>query len=471
MRFVRATALATFGGISPAWAATEPPVFGTAAVVTTGLLIATIVVAGVLLRQARRRARQADAALAALDSQHARLQAALLTPADGCLLWDPAGRLQLARLPAQSDEVEPASLDDLAGLLKPEDAETATAAISALGHDGTPFDMELAGRDDDRHWRLHGAPLPADCGGHAVWLQDVSAQQRRLQLAEQRETTARGQLTDLQRLLDAVPIPLYERGNDLAVIWCNDAYAHLVGLPKSAVPGADAAEIETALNRNAGRNMARTAFDSGEPCSEIRHFVVDGARRALHVVEVPGLRDGHLAGLVRDVTDMEEKELDLRRHMEAHDEVLSSLSTSISIYGPDKRLSYFNPAYAELWHLDGDWLGSRPLHTEVLDELREHRRLPEVPDFPAYKRERLKLFTDLLETREDITDSLALERSFNTLIAVQRETLDNLYEGVVVFGSDGRLKLFNPAYIRIWHLEDARLDDEPREHRWPDGKA
>ena len=74
------------------------------------------------------RAESVDAALAALDSQHARLQAALLTPADGCLLWDPAGRLQLAQLPAQSDAAAPASLDDLAKLLKPEDAGTATAA-------------------------------------------------------------------------------------------------------------------------------------------------------------------------------------------------------------------------------------------------------------------------------------------------------------------------------------------------------
>ena len=34
--------------------------------------------------------------------------------------------------------------------------------------------------------------------------------------------------------------------------------------------------------------------------------------------------------------------------------------------------------------------------------------------------------------------------------AVQRETLENLNEGVAVFGSDGRLKLFNPVYARLW---------------------
>ena len=59
----------------------------------------------------------------------------------------------------------------------------------------------------------------------------------------------------------------------------------------------------------------------------------------------------------------------------------------------------------------------------------------------------------LIFVYEDVTDRLALERSYNTLIEVQRETLDNLYEGIAVFGSDGRLKLYNPAYRTMWGLE------------------
>jgi signal transduction histidine kinase len=62
---------------------------------------------------------------------------------------------------------------------------------------------------------------------------------------------------------------------------------------------------------------------------------------------------------------------------------------------------------------------------------------------------------------EDVTDTLRLERSYNTLIQVQRETLDHLYEGIAVFGSDGRLKLSNPAFARIWGLEPHQLENEP----------
>ena len=82
-------------------------------------------------------------------------------------------------------------------------------------------------------------------------------------------------------------------------------------------------------------------------------------------------------------------------------------------------------------------------------------------------------FGGLIFAYEDVTDRLALERSYNTSIEVQRETLDNLYEAIAVFGSDGRLKLWNPAYApdlaacarrsrgraacRRDHREDARL--------------
>jgi signal transduction histidine kinase len=70
-------------------------------------------------------------------------------------------------------------------------------------------------------------------------------------------------------------------------------------------------------------------------------------------------------------------------------------------------------------------------------------------------------FGGVLLTYEDVTDRLSLESSYNTLIEVQSETLDNLYEGVAVYGADGRLKLSNPAFARIWDLPESLLGGEP----------
>ena len=62
---------------------------------------------------------------------------------------------------------------------------------------------------------------------------------------------------------------------------------------------------------------------------------------------------------------------------------------------------------------------------------------------------------------EDVTERYELESSYKLLIRVQKETLDRLHEAVALFGSDGRLKLYNPAYARIWQLDPEVLDKEP----------
>jgi signal transduction histidine kinase len=61
----------------------------------------------------------------------------------------------------------------------------------------------------------------------------------------------------------------------------------------------------------------------------------------------------------------------------------------------------------------------------------------------------------------DVTERLDLERRYDALIRVQRETLDNLGEAVAVFGSDGRIRLFNPAFAQMWKLSSTALAERP----------
>ena len=173
--------------------------------------------------------------------------------------------------------------------------------------------------------------------------------------------------------------------------------------------------------------------------------------------------------------------------------MLETLGSSIEIYGPDPRLKYHNSAFPKMFRLDEAWLKGEPNINEVIDALRENRRIPEQAYFTAFKRENIEQFTSLTEPREGlvhlpdgtalreiitpypfgglmviseyVTDRLTLEASFNTLNAAQRATLDNLYEGVAVFGGDGRLRLFNPVYARLWNLSESLLDTLPTSPR------
>lgn len=169
-------------------------------------------------------------------------------------------------------------------------------------------------------------------------------------------------------------------------------------------------------------------------------------------------------------------------------DVLEFLPVAVAIFDAATRLRFFNAAYAALWRLDPAWLAGEPLFGDVLEQQRARRRLPEVPDFRAYKKDQLAAFTDgppaepvlmhlpdgatlrvrirrhaeggLIFVYEDVSDRLELERSLKTVVAVQSTTLDRLHEGVAVFGSDGRLKLWNPVWARLWGLSPERLSGD-----------
>jgi len=298
-------------------------------------------------------------------------------------------------------------------------------------------------------------------------------------------------------ILDALPTPVWRRGADHALDYCNRSYAAAVGLdPKTAV--SEATELPGKAQTGVSRALARRAVETKEMASERLHVVVGGERRLMELFEIPlaakasepdGEGGGDTVGLALDRTMSEELRGELKRHIEAHAVVLEALSSGIAIFGPDMRLKFFNTAYARLWELEEQALSGEPHLNDIQETLRERRRLPEQSDFPAYKRDQVRLFSTLIEPHEellhlpdgttlrllatphpfggvlmsfeDVTDRLALERSYNTLIAVQRETLDHLFEGVAVYGADGRLQLYNPVYARLWSLSESFLAGQP----------
>ena len=312
-------------------------------------------------------------------------------------------------------------------------------------------------------------------GSRRLWLDDVSDT---LIVADE----ARGVTREFMDLLDRLPIPVWRRDGALAIVYCNLAFYRLLDLP----PG-DALRPGRDIN-SAARALAARAQKLGMAQSESQQQVVAGKRRLFDFNEVP-LPSGGLIGFAVDQTALEDTHSELARHIAAHDDVLQSLGTGIVIFGPDKRVKFFNSAYRDQFELDAQFLRSEPTIDEVLDALRERRQIAEQADFRNYKQEFARHimsiigpFEELMHTPtdrtfrmvatphpmggviltyEDVTDKLALEASYNTLIQVQRETIDHLYEGIAVYGGDGRLKLHNSAFARLWSLTDDELSGQP----------
>ena len=375
------------------------------------------------------------------------------------------------------------------------DAAELDAAVRRLRDDGQGFELELAMRDGARRVRADGVRASNSDGAavaELVWMRDVTEGAAvEAELAERIDGLA-AERERLEGLLGVLPVPVWVRDDDLSLVHVNRAYARAVDAasPQAAVAG----QIELASDGSVreARALAARARAAGDSRSEAFHLVLGGQRRLTEITEEPfETGDGGrlTAGFAMDLTRIEELQAELSRHASAHAEVLEHLATAIAIFSTDTRLTFFNTAFTRLWRLESEWLAAQPTYGAVLDALRDRRLLPEVVDYRAYKEGELKRFISLIDaaetllhlpdgrtlrrmisahpygglifTYEDVTDTLALERSFNTVLAVQRETLDHLHEGVAVFNGDGRLRLYNPAFARIWSLSEADLAGEP----------
>ena len=285
----------------------------------------------------------------------------------------------------------------------------------------------------------------------------------------------------LRMILDAIPIPVWLRDPERALAFTNEAARN---------GGTIAAER--------GVELAARAQSDGHAHTERRMLEADGKRRIMEITEAPLIRGGgqgnaQRAGTIGFAVEHEaprtdELENTLMRERALFGHMLETLDSGVAIFGPDRHLETFNAAYARLWGLSEDWLAEHPTLTQILEKLRDERRITEVSDFRAYRAEENNLFDTLQESRErmmhlpdgrtvrdrvtpaghgglmhvydNMTDTLSLQRDNKTLDAVQRHTIDNLQEAVAVFGGDGRLELHNAAFARLWDLS---LSDEGRQ--------
>src|SRR6185437_11044138 len=187
---------------------------------------------------------------------------------------------------------------------------------------------------------------------------------------------------------------------DLALVDCNAAYAAAVDAPPSTAI-AEGREIAAGVLMARGRALAERARATAIAQSESQHIVINGSRRLVEFTEAP-LAAGGIVGYARDFTDLENVQAELARHIAAHADVLENVATAIAIYGPDTRLKFYNTAFSALWRLEEEWLAGEPTIGEILERLRERRRIPEYADFRAFKSQQLAMFTSLIEPQEEL---------------------------------------------------------------------
>ena len=447
-----------------------------------GLLVFSVVTANMLLRARARWARlerSAQEHIAALRAELDRANALLASEPQIIVDW-----------PAASDEPsiegDPAIVGvsgsqdvlDLGAWLEPAKASAMQHSIETLRARGEPFAMAFT--------TLHGRPIEvqgrAIAGRAVLRLKDAGGVKRELVDLAERHQALRSEVSSVRALVERLPSPVWICNAAGRLTFANAAYAHAVEAPDvDAVVGKEIELFDNHSRDVIARERASTGAFAGRLPA-----VVAGTRRSLDVLEVRSAAGS--AGLGIDATEAEAMRGALGRMVDAHRRTLDQLSTGIAMFNSAQRLTFYNAAYRAVWNLDPSYLDQQPSDSAMLDTLRTARKLPEEQDFrqwkaqlhSAYRAVEAKEYTwHLPDGRtlrvvttpnpdggvtyifDDVTERLGLQRRFQELIRVQGETLDNLAEGVAVFGSDGRLRLFNPAFARMWRLSPQTLAERP----------
>jgi signal transduction histidine kinase len=366
--------------------------------------------------------------------------------------------------------------------LPPDLAQAMTHAVAALRERGAGFTLMLATLAG-RHIEAEGRAV----GGRAILrLRDVSGAKQALAELTVAHQKLLASVEPLRQLIDTVPAPMWGRDADGRLGWVNTAYARAV----DAHDAADAVARELELLERATREEVEQCRSAGLPYRGRAPLVIGGERRMVEVFEVSG-RHGS-AGMGIDVSEAETMRAEMARMMDAHRRTLDQLPSAVAIFTAKQRLAFSNTAYRRLWELDAAFLDQQPTDAAILDRLRATRKLPEQADFRQWRNLLFEAYR-ALEPQEhlwhlpdgrtlrvvttpnpeggitylfdDVSEPLELKRNYDALSRVQGETLDNLAEAVAVFASDGRLRLFNPAFSRMWRVAASMLSEHPHVER------
>ncbi len=366
--------------------------------------------------------------------------------------------------------------------LAPDRAQKLDECVDRLRQRGESFRFALESLGG-RRLEIDGRAI----SGRAVMrIRDVSGDRLEALRLRERLVSTIAELDALRTMLNAIDAPAWLRDHEERLTWVNAAYVRAV----EAADATDAILHAVELLERASREASAQMRGTGAVWHGRAAAVAAGQRRILDIVDVPVATGS--AGIATDMSEVEAMRADLDRQMQAHARTLDLLSTAVAMFDRRKRLVFHNAAYRQLWSFDQAFVDLNPTDSEILDTLRVRGLLPEQADFRAW-RESLHAAYQAIETSEqvwylpdgrtlrvvitpnpqggvtylfdDVTERFHLQSQFNALSRVQSETLDTLKEGVAVFGTDGRLKFFNPAFAQLLKLDAPVLNDKPHVDR------
>lgn len=326
--------------------------------------------------------------------------------------------------------------------------ETERASFEAVRRYGAPLDRALqtpSGRSIRVKARAVGLTTElslAETGGAA----------EQLAAAEREIERQRRDLDTLRAGLRVAGVAVWSRSTVGEAAWLEQSESDLSAEVQQRLIAASMAETPRRIATNDLQEMAYEVTKAAEPQDMV---------------------------VARRVDDLARIERMMNRLLKTMSDTFAHLSVGLMIFDDRRRLSLFNPRILEIFGEDAERLVARPRLEDLLDRWRAEGVLPERLDYADWKTSFCDLASiddtaiaeetwhiadgrslRILRRRhpssgmaivvEDVTESVSLRRSSASERAVRSLTTDMLSEGLAVTGPDGRFRMTNRAFRRLW---------------------
>ncbi|WP_417269229.1 PAS-domain containing protein [Celeribacter sp.] len=300
------------------------------------------------------------------------------------------------------------------------------------------------------------------------------------------------ELETLRATSENGPLLIWREHLDQTVIWANSAY---LALSDSFEPADE--ESSWPPRRLFNIDPSKSADASGKDAETQIIDSILPTRMALKTPDdkqhwfdlyVSRQEDGTLYTAV-PVDTAVQTEGQLRDLTQTLTNTFSHLTTGLAVFSRTRRLTFHNPALADLTGLSSEYFERSPSLMEFLDKLRDNQMMPEPKDYKSWRQNVAALESQAADGTfeevwtlasqttyrvkgrplpdgaiayffEDISSEVSLSRRFRAEIETGQSVLDSLDEALAVFAHDGRLIMSNSAYHSLWGIEeDVALDE------------
>ncbi len=297
-----------------------------------------------------------------------------------------------------------------------------------------------------------------------------------------------GESQILQGAIDVIPYPVFIRDENLNIIYCNEYYVKSTGALNKRRAITSKTEPLSGEGVMEARSLSAAVRKSKAMLKRLCKGLGESGYEEKIITEVPFSYEEKLYTLgyfdnENDVNDFDKLGDDV------YLKVLDLQNVGFAYFTDDLSIQNYNETFMSLWQFEEDFLKQKPSYVNVLEKLYNKKTMPLSKSFEEMKKNDLEMFKNkgmyvdqivlsngahinrifinnikkgIVIIYKDITEELINKKQLaSNENNISLSVINNLNEGIAIFGANKTLKIYNDAFVNLWKMDKDFLESSP----------